>query len=39
MFAKHRVRCSKCNFTVSFQAMGKIDARCVKCDNRMDAKS
>ena len=35
MFAKHKVRCSKCNFTVSFEAMGKTEARCVRCDHKM----
>lgn len=36
MFAKRKVRCSKCNFIVSFQAMGSIETRCIKCDNKME---
>jgi len=35
MFQKHIVRCPTCSFTVSFQCMGKIDTRCVKCDCEM----
>ena len=36
MFARHKVQCPKCNFTVSFQAMGKTDAWCVQCENKME---
>lgn len=31
-FQKYKVKCSNCNFEVSFQAMGTVYTRCVKCD-------
>jgi len=36
MFAKHKVKCSNCNFTVSFQSMGSIETRCIKCRTKME---
>lgn len=34
-FQKHTVQCHNCNFSISFEAMGKTEARCVKCDSLM----
>ena len=37
MFKKHIVRCPTCSFIVSFQCMGEIYTRCIKCDCKMES--